>query len=146
MSKITHQNIFIGLLLVGVLIGNYFLNKGIKSTGLVELSSCRLDVDTCEIKINDKNLSVTLDGEVKPLAPFLINISDKSNLIDSAIVSFKMKAMDMGFNKYRFIKDNSNWTAKIIIPICTTGRRDWLVEVEVRYANTIRKVTFDIEI
>lgn len=146
MNKISHQNIFIGLLLIGVLIGNYFLNKDMKSTGLVEYSKCRLGIDACEIIINNKHLSVVLDGEVKALAPFFIKISDKNNLIDNAIVSFKMKAMDMGVNKYRFIKGNSNWSAKIIIPICTTGRRDWLAEIEVQYANTIRKVTFNIEI
>lgn len=145
MSKISLQQFSFFLLLVLILVGNYFLKQTVDDD-LVEYTGCQLGVETCEIVIGDTRLKVSVEGEVKALQSFFIRIVDKNNTLDQAVVSFKMKAMDMGINQYRLVRVENGWVADIIIPVCTTGRRDWLVEFEFVVNETRRKVAFDIEI
>ncbi|PXX42860.1 MULTISPECIES: hypothetical protein [Aquitalea] len=41
-------------------------------------------------------------------------------------VEFAMADMDMGFNRYRFVADGSDWQARITLPVCATGSRHWI--------------------
>lgn len=40
---------------------------------------------------------------------------------------FSMQSMDMGFNRYRFIRAHGRWEARVTLPGCVTGRHDWLM-------------------
>jgi hypothetical protein len=40
--------------------------------------------------------------------------------------------MDMGLNRYQLITDGAGrWLAKVTLPVCSSGRGDWLAVVEV---------------
>lgn len=42
--------------------------------------------------------------------------------------SFTMRGMDMGFNRYRLLSGGAgNWQAQVLLPVCVTGRRDWVL-------------------
>ncbi|WP_246542729.1 hypothetical protein [Paludibacterium yongneupense] len=43
----------------------------------------------------------------------------------SATAEFTMRDMDMGFNRYRFVKQPAAWQARVMLPLCVTGRREW---------------------
>jgi hypothetical protein len=51
---------------------------------------------------------------------------------------FHMVGMDMGFNRYDLRPaGNGTFAARITLPVCVSGRRDWVLYVEVdgqRYA------------
>jgi hypothetical protein len=40
---------------------------------------------------------------------------------------FAMRSMDMGFNRYRFVRAHGRWEARVILPACVNGRHDWLL-------------------
>jgi hypothetical protein len=41
-------------------------------------------------------------------------------------VEFNMADMDMGFNRYTFVRDGAGWKATVTLPLCVSGSRDWL--------------------
>lgn len=44
-------------------------------------------------------------------------------------VEFTMRDMDMGFNRYRFVRAGKRWQARVTLPACVSGSRDWLMTV-----------------
>ena len=147
MKKITVRHFSIILLLSIVLIVNYFLRQDIDITNTpVEYSKCRLGDQSCEIIIAGHRLELLIEGEVRALKPFIVHIVDTDNILEQAKVIFEMKAMDMGINQYVFKKVDDNWQANVVIPICTTGRLDWVAEFEIASNGDLRKVVFNIEI
>jgi len=42
---------------------------------------------------------------------------------------FSMVSMDMGFNRYRFVRDHAVWRLRATLPVCVSGRRDWQMTV-----------------
>lgn len=147
MNKITFRHFSIILLLSVVLIVNYFLRQDIVNTNTpIEYSKCRLGDESCEIFIAGHRLELLIEGRVKALKPFIVYIVDKDNTIEQAKVRFEMKAMDMGINQYAFKKLDNSWQANVVIPICTTGRRDWIAEFDIDFNGDSIKVIFNMEI
>ncbi len=146
MNKKTLRSLFVVLLLALVIVGNYFLRPG-ADNNQVEYSKCQLGIESCVIVIDGMELEIIVEGEIKALKPFVIHMTDKNQIIDKALVKFNMKAMDMGVNQYEFVQiDNNNWKAEVVIPVCTTGRRDWLVEFEIDNEIKKKNISFEIEI
>jgi len=51
--------------------------------------------------------------------------------VDKAQASFTMVGMDMGFNLYTLRPDGKGaYRARITLPMCVTGRMDWLLHVD----------------
>ncbi|OHX13049.1 hypothetical protein [Chromobacterium sphagni] len=46
-------------------------------------------------------------------------------------VDFAMPEMDMGFNRYTFVREGAGWKAQVILPMCVSGSRRWVAEVKV---------------
>jgi hypothetical protein len=43
-----------------------------------------------------------------------------------------MVGMDMGVNRFHLRrKADQRWQGKVILPLCTTGRSDWIATVEI---------------
>jgi hypothetical protein len=40
---------------------------------------------------------------------------------------FTMRDMDMGFNRYRFLRAGAGWRARVTLPLCVSGRREWIM-------------------
>ena len=58
-------------------------------------------------------------------------------------VTFAMQGMDMGLNRYRLYGDSmSAWKADVTLPICLSGRSDWIAEFELLLAD--RRVVLQI--
>lgn len=45
-------------------------------------------------------------------------------------VSFQMRGMEMGLNRYRLLRKNGRWHASVMLPACVQGRRDWVLRLE----------------
>lgn len=50
--------------------------------------------------------------------------------VESVHAYFLMRGMDMGFNRYRFVRDGDHWRAVVTLPVCVSGRRDWVMVME----------------
>jgi len=82
-------------------------------------------------------VTVTFGAEPRALQPFPIHIQlDGHQQADSVTVAFSMQDMDMGSNRYRLIAEASaGWNADITLPICTSGRTDWVADFELVLAD-----------
>ncbi len=56
---------------------------------------------------------------------FVIRLSGVGDTAPQA--SFAMRDMDMGFNRYTFVRDAQGWNATVTLPACVSGGRDWLM-------------------
>jgi hypothetical protein len=45
----------------------------------------------------------------------------------SVTAQFTMRGMDMGFNRYRFVSGDGMWRARVTLPMCVSGRREWIM-------------------
>jgi hypothetical protein len=77
-------------------------------------------------------VTVAFGAEPRALQPFPIHIQLAGHQqADAVTVAFSMPDMDMGTNRYRMVADASaGWNADITLPICTSGRSDWVADFE----------------
>ena len=66
-------------------------------------------------------------------APFEMRAQQVPNQAQAVTVSFSMRDMDMGFNRYELVKqaDGSWFRANNRLPVCVQGRHDWLADIAV---------------
>jgi len=145
-KKISANSVFILLLLLMILVGNYYF-KPASEKPVVFISDCDLGKEKCKVNLAESELEIAIHGEIKALQIFTISIIDDDNLIEHANVDLKMKAMDMGKNRFAFVKSGvHSWKSDVVIPVCTTGRRDWLFEFEFIKSGVRERVIFEITI
>ncbi|QEY26912.1 hypothetical protein [Neisseria zalophi] len=72
-------------------------------------------------------------GQVSTQTPFDIVINNVPPETQEVYVSFSMRDMDMGFNRYKLVRqEGGEWAAKNIrLPICTQDRRDYLADIHI---------------
>ena len=88
----------------------------------------------CRVEGGGLSAVIRLGPDIHALRPFPVTLESNKNLaIEAVLVSFSMHGMDMGSNLYRLETDGQgSWRAQVILPICVSGRSDWLAEFEVR--------------
>lgn len=66
-------------------------------------------------------------------SPFDIDIDNVPAGIKEVFISFSMKDMDMGFNRYKLIPQSQrHWQAKQIrLPICVQNRHNYLADIHI---------------
>ena len=75
-------------------------------------------------------IMVRSDSAPSALKPFVLTITAPA--AQEVYVELQMQGMDMGLNRYRLLRQaNGEWRASITLPACVTGRRDWMMVVEV---------------
>jgi hypothetical protein len=94
--------------------------------GTVE--GCDLAGQSCEIQ----GYRLDIDRPVVPLTLLKARLQTRAS-IDSAVLYLEMKDMDMGINRFKLNPvEGGSWEADVMIPVCSTGRRDWLVSLVVQ--------------
>lgn len=84
----------------------------------------------CSVQVDGREIRLGMNGVAKPLAPFEIWL--KAVGVRKAEARFTMEGMDMGFNLYTLRPDGHGvFRAKVTLPICVTGRRDWNLILDV---------------
>jgi len=78
----------------------------------------------CEARLARGPVRVGMEGEIKVLSPF--SVWTHAPRAREVRASFSMEGMDMGFNLYTLRPDADGvFRARITLPVCVTGRRDW---------------------
>jgi hypothetical protein len=89
---------------------------------------CANPVAGCTFVHHDAPAQLRFSATPEPLKPFFITLSHPS--LKTATISFQMADMDMGFNRYDFTRGPPGvWTARIVLPVCTSSRVDWISEI-----------------
>ena len=75
-------------------------------------------------------IEVRVDQVPSALHPFLLSVRAPGARQVSA--EFVMQGMEMGLNRYRLIAEKEGlWQARVTLPVCVSGRRDWVLWLEV---------------
>ncbi len=73
---------------------------------------------------------VQTDVAPAPLAPFVVTV--QAPHAREVAIGFEMEGMEMGPNRYRLVREPEGlWRARVLLPVCVSGRRDWLMVVEI---------------
>jgi len=96
----------------------------------MSITPCPSLVQGCAVELGAEKGLVKTNVIPVPLKPFTLNISASSARAVSVVL--QMQGMDMGLNRYRLLRaPHGEWRATITLPVCVSGRRDWLMIVEV---------------
>ena len=74
---------------------------------------------------------VKFSNTVQAKAPFDIEVRGVAADVAEVYVSFSMQDMDMGFNRYKLLRQsNGTWRAvQIRLPVCVQNRHDYLADI-----------------
>lgn len=112
------------LLLFGLvkaaLIGWYVLQRPTASPVTTVL--CPVTAQTCRL-----SSGVVLRFIDPPSESHAFTLALEGAVESEPNAEFSMRSMDMGFNRYRFIRVHNRWEARVTLPVCVTGRHDWLM-------------------
>ena len=76
-----------------------------------------------------QRLALQINGPVTGLRPFRVQVVAAGLSVREVRLEFTMPGMDMGQNRYRLLPEGNGWVGLVTLPVCTTGRSDWLVTV-----------------
>ncbi len=144
MNRVKFGAIAVLLIGIGLAVGGYFgYRSGPGKTRTVEVLSaaadCRVTEARCEASGSSALVSLMFDGPVTPMSIFGVDVGVAGlapERVDSVRLAFEMAGMDMGQNRYllkpvTLPAGMSHWQTQAMLPVCTTGRRDWLAIVTV---------------
>lgn len=81
------------------------------------------------------NIALELADPTKPLTFFPVRVhltGTQAPEVEKVMISFTMLNMDMGFNRFDLRRQaETAWEGQALLPVCTMGRRDWRVTVDV---------------
>ena len=91
-----------------------------------QLHHCADLMQGCNVQLDGNVLEVKFSEQPNALHPFEVVV--KVNGARQLSTSFAMVGMAMGDNQYNFSSAGENkWVARVILPVCVTGRRDWIM-------------------
>lgn len=86
------------------------------------------------------------DRPVRPLSLFKARVKSEYPM-DSAVLYLEMKDMDMGINRFKFTPGKEGaWETDVMIPVCSTGRRDWLVTLLIQSEGRSSRLVFPLSV
>jgi len=91
---------------------------------------CTDPVAGCSFVHEGKPAQIRFSVAPEIMKPFQMTLTHPD--IKKVSVSFQMVGMDMGFNRYDLKPSPlGEWIARIILPVCTDSRADWIAELQI---------------
>ncbi|RDH81318.1 MAG: hypothetical protein DIZ80_14570 [endosymbiont of Galathealinum brachiosum] len=109
--------------------------KKIDTSEITHISYCDPTKQICIMDKNDIHYNLQFNGVPSALSPFLVLVKINGLQPDFIELAFDMEGMDMGYNKHSLVKNKTDWQAKVILPVCTLGRNDWILNVKMMFDN-----------
>lgn len=77
-------------------------------------------------RIEKGSVEARVDRTPGALQPFVLTV--RAPHAKQVYAEFVMQGMEMGLNRYRLKQaPNGEWGGRITLPVCVSGRRDWLL-------------------
>lgn len=83
----------------------------------------------CSILINGAQYRVRSAQPLSGAHP--VDLTLEGSAIKAATASWQMNGMDMGPNQFKFVHQGEHWVAETALPLCSQGRRDWLLTLQI---------------
>ncbi|MFV1982402.1 MAG: hypothetical protein ACC657_02590 [Thiohalomonadales bacterium] len=86
------------------------------------------------------------------LQPFIVQVRvPEKEKIEQIQLQFSMRGMQMMGNNFKMkrlkkVKNNEIWQAQVVLPVCLSDRKDWLVELDVKTKKNIVKSNYLITV
>lgn len=96
------------------------------ASGCEPQQGCTVDGDSASVQLR-------FLAPPHPLQPFPVRLLvTTEQRVESVVITFSMAGMDMGLNRYRMVRDpqTGEWGADVTLPVCVSGRSDWIAAVE----------------
>ena len=130
--------IFICIVSFFILQKNKFSTKSLPVIR-VSIANCNPQEKVCSVEVNNTKFEISLNRNIFYLKPFNISLVFEENSalnIKDIHIEFKMKNMNMGVNRFKMKKNaaennKQRWDNMALLPICVTGRADWIAELEI---------------
>lgn len=132
--------VFIILVLSVYITNAYLVQKDNKKVIQLSIKKCNAQLNKCKVNIDDFEIGIDIDRNIEYLKTFNMKLwveNKKNNFIESIYIDFKMNGMDMGVNRFKLIRNEpikfsktQSWHGKVVLPICVTGKVDWLAKIE----------------
>lgn len=114
----------------------YWLKQPETDNGRAYKSDCDPSQHVCMVKDGNVNYSIQFKGVPSPLTPFDVILKAEGKAPSTVSVSFEMEDMDMGYNTHQLKANNNHWQSRIILPVCSLARNDWILRVKMELDNT----------
>lgn len=101
---------------------------------------CDVSAAPCVKSAKGMRLTLALLDKPSGLRPFPVQVTTEASdalQITHVKLIFSMTGMHMGDLKQSLRREGDQWVGQAILPICTSGRSDWQVQVEVIADKTI---------
>jgi len=111
---------------------------------------CQPTMSNCLSPVGDGKLQWSVEKSIQYLKPFmnkieLTNIQEKD--VQQISIEFVMQGMQMAVNRSIFTKQTSGlWQAQSVLPICVSGRKDWLAIVRVETHQGVWQTGFQFQL
>ncbi len=118
------------LLLIALLVAIAVAGTWFKRPAEVHAVACVDPLAGCTFSHRGAAVKVLFRTLPTPLEPFGLNMNAPGARQIS--VAFQMNGMNMGFNRYDLRPSDAGvFSAKIILPICISGRHDWTMVIDI---------------
>ena len=92
----------------------------------ISVAKCANLIHGCRIVLLKKPVEVKFSALPSALKYFDLTV--QADGVKQVYASFVMVGMEMGLNRYHLVATgNNSWYAKVILPVCVAGRRDWVL-------------------
>lgn len=91
------------------------------------LIPCADPVAGCAFSHQGRPARLVFSARPTPLEAFTVRIEAPG--MQAAQAEFQMIGMDMGFNRYDFRSAEGGFEARVTLPVCVSGRRDWVMQL-----------------
>jgi len=118
------------------------MNEAINTDEVLFFSACDPTKQVCKVDTPGHSYFLQFKEIPSALTPFVVQIKVETLQPDLIELSFDMDGMDMGYNKHRLVRGETDWQAKVILPVCSLGRNDWLLNVKMKFKNDISITQF----
>ena len=144
---------------VGIGVAYYFANnnelepKPRQLLNVLDLN-CNPGKSVCAATNQDSSLTLYFPEQVHYLRPFIMQVTTKgfsNTVIEAVYVDYTMVGMDMGLNRFSLLpvtdaKGQQRYEGEGILPVCVSGRVDWLANVNIVTTEKVYEATFKLEI
>jgi hypothetical protein len=147
-QKMTRRDLLVlsgavtALLLLGILGGVYYPrlsqwlpHNSAQAIVLPADRACHPVGKACTVSDAALTLTLRLGDSIQPLKAFPVLVSlagETAAKVNQVAVSFTMVNMEMGVNRFALHqRAEGMWQGQALLPVCSNGRQDWRVTVEV---------------
>ena len=135
------------MFVLSYVLGQFLGNENYHSNNIIvkemEYASCNPVENKCRAYLDNHRVEFQIKKKPSALEPFNVELKTNGFKAEDVYVDFKMTGMDMGFNVSSLTQKSPNvWSAKVVLPVCSLGRNDWISVLNIKYRGRILSAAF----